>query len=370
MDDVVLAAVCDIDLEKARSAAERHKAGAYYGDAAEMLAGERLDFVDIATTMESHASLVGLAASCKLPAIVQKPLAPTFEDCVAIVEETRAACIPFMVHENTRFLKPVRKVREIIDSGAIGKPTWARVSFRTGHDIYGKQPYLAKVENFVILDLGVHMLDVARFLMGEASRLYCQTQSIKPGIRGEDMATMLPQHESGATSVVEASYASPIHPDPFPQLRVQVEGTDNSIYPLTEQSAGTYVADTLTLSATTQYRLRITTSEGQQYLSSYVQYKPTPPIDSVSWTYSSSGVQLYVNTHDPANATRYYQWEYGETWEYNSAEESTVQYDADTSPVMVILRPETNQTTRACPVQSSVATTPTVLAAKTTPIDG
>jgi hypothetical protein len=73
MDDVVLAAVCDIDLEKARSAAERHKAEAYYGDAAEMLAREQLDFVDIATTMESHASLVALAASRKLPTIVQKP---------------------------------------------------------------------------------------------------------------------------------------------------------------------------------------------------------------------------------------------------------------------------------------------------------
>ena len=134
-----------------------------------------------------------------------------------------------MVHENTRFLKPVRKTREVIDSGAIGKPTWARVSFRTGHDIYGKQPYLAKVDNFVILDLGVHMLDVARFLMGEATRLYCQTQSVKPGIRGEDMATILLQHESGATSVVECSYASPIHPDPFPQLTVQVEGTAGSL---------------------------------------------------------------------------------------------------------------------------------------------
>src|ERR1700748_1477516 len=62
MDDVVLAAVCDIHLEKARAAAGRHKAGAHYGDAAEMLARERLDFVDIATTMESHASLVALAA--------------------------------------------------------------------------------------------------------------------------------------------------------------------------------------------------------------------------------------------------------------------------------------------------------------------
>ena len=128
--------------------------------------------------------------------------------------------------------------------------------------------------------------------------------------------------------------------------KVQVEGTDNSVYPLTEQSPGTYVAGTPALNAATQYRLRITTSAGEQYLSSYVQYKPTPPIDSVSWVEgynNSSGVQIFVNTHDPANATRYYQWQYGETWEYNSAEESTVQYDADTSPVMVVLRPLTNQ---------------------------
>jgi predicted dehydrogenase len=212
MDDVVLASVCDIDVEKARSAAERHKAGAFYGDAGEMLAHERLDFVDIATTMESHAKLVGLAANRRLPTIVQKPLAPTFEDCVAIVERTRAAGIPFMVHENTRFLRPVRSIREIIDSGAIGKPTWARVSFRTGHDIYGKQPYLAKVENFVILDLGVHMLDVARFLMGEASRLYCQTQSIKPGIRGEDMATIVLHHEGARRASSRPAMQAPSIP--------------------------------------------------------------------------------------------------------------------------------------------------------------
>jgi predicted dehydrogenase len=76
--------------------------------------------------------------------------------------------------------------------------------------------YLAEADHFVILDLGVHMLDVVRFLMGEATRLYCQAQSVKPGIRGEDMATIVLEHASGATTVVECSYASPIHPDPFP----------------------------------------------------------------------------------------------------------------------------------------------------------
>jgi predicted dehydrogenase len=135
MDDVVLAAVCDLDIGKARSAASRHGASAAYSDAADMLDRENLNFVDIVTTMESHVKLVELAAARKLPTVVQKPLAPTWEDCISIVESCAAAGAPFMVHENTRFLKPVRKAREVIASGAIGRPTWARVSFRTAHDI-------------------------------------------------------------------------------------------------------------------------------------------------------------------------------------------------------------------------------------------
>jgi predicted dehydrogenase len=229
MDDVALAAVCDLDSEKARSAAERYSARAAYEDAAQMLDRETLDFVDIATRMESHVELVGLAAARKLPTIVQKPLAPSWAECVSVVEGCRSAGVPLMVHENTRFLTPIRKAREVIKSGRIGTPTWARVSFRTGHDIYGKQPYLAEVDHFVILDLGVHMLDVARFLMGEATRLYCQTQSVKTGICGEDMATIVLQHASGVTSVVECSYASQVHPDPFPQLALHIEGTAGSL---------------------------------------------------------------------------------------------------------------------------------------------
>lgn len=228
-EGVTLAAVCDLDADKARGAAARHGAGAAYADAAEMLRTEKLDLVDIATTMPSHAGLVGLVTGHGLPLIVQKPLAPSLEDCISIVETCRKAGVPMMVHENTRFLTPIRKAKAVIASGAIGLPTWARVSFRTGHDIYGKQPYLAREEKFVILDLGVHMLDVSRFLLGDASRLYTQVERIKPGIAGEDMATTMLRHEGGATSVVECSYASPIHPDPFPELTLQVEGTAGSL---------------------------------------------------------------------------------------------------------------------------------------------
>jgi hypothetical protein len=107
------------------------------------------------------------------------------------------------------------------------------------------------------------------------------------------------------------------------RAKVQVEGNDNSVYALAETDAGVYTADTLPLHPTAQYRLRIQTSNGESYLSDWTPYRSTPAIDSVNWTRDPSGVSIYVNTHDPANATRYYQWEFAETWQYNSAEFSS-----------------------------------------------
>jgi hypothetical protein len=109
--------------------------------------------------------------------------------------------------------------------------------------------------------------------------------------------------------------------------QLQVEGSDNSVYPLTEQGYGQYGVASLPLNIAVQYRLRISIPGGETYLSSFVPYKPTPPIDSVNWIYNSStGVTVYVNTHDPTNSTRYYQWTYDQTYEYHSAESSEFIY--------------------------------------------
>ena len=73
-----------------------------YDDAAAMLAGERLDAVDIATWRATHADLIRLAASHVLDVLCQKPLAPTFEAASAVADEV-AGRIRLMVHENRRF---------------------------------------------------------------------------------------------------------------------------------------------------------------------------------------------------------------------------------------------------------------------------
>ena len=126
---------------------------------------------------------------------------------------------------------------------------------------------------------------------------------------------------------------------------VEVEGSDNSSISLLDRGGGVYSsADTPMLNAGIRYRLRIHTTEGEDYLSDFVPFRSTPPIDSVNWVESSNGVNIYVNTHDPANATRYYEWNYDETWEYHSAEQSVEEYDTATG--QVIVRPPLSQVYR------------------------
>jgi hypothetical protein len=99
---------------------------------------------------------------------------------------------------------------------------------------------------------------------------------------------------------------------------VTVEGNDNTSYPLSGVGNGMYVAPALGLSSSVKYRLRVKTSNNEEYLSDYVQAKVTPPIDSITYTVENDGVQFYATTHDPTNATRYYRWDFQETWGYLS----------------------------------------------------
>jgi predicted dehydrogenase len=179
--------------------------------------------------MASHRKLVELAAAHGVPAIVQKPFAPAIDDCRAMVEACARAGVPLMVHENFRFQTPIMAVHEVLEQGAIGRPFFARISWRTGYDVYANQPYLALEERFIILDLVIHLLDVARFLFGEVRRLTCRTASIRPGIRGEDAATILLEHQDRVVCVVDATYQARQDPDPFPETLIEVDGSAGTL---------------------------------------------------------------------------------------------------------------------------------------------
>jgi hypothetical protein len=107
---------------------------------------------------------------------------------------------------------------------------------------------------------------------------------------------------------------------------VVVEGKDNSTRQLAMTGDGLYTSPDLGLVYNNEYRLRITTANGKEYVSEYVVARKTPVIDSVGFRQDEKGVQVYVNTHDDSNNTRYYRWEYDETWEIHSFYNSVFKY--------------------------------------------
>lgn len=117
--------------------------------------------------------------------------------------------------------------------------------------------------------------------------------------------------------------------------QVVVEGKDNTVRQLTMTSSGTYTSPNLNLVLNQEYRLRIITSNGKEYLSDYVVARKTPVIDSLGFRQEDEGVQVYVNTHDDSNNTRYYRWDFDETWEIKSYYYSTYKF---TGPETVVKR--------------------------------
>ncbi len=122
--------------------------------------------------------------------------------------------------------------------------------------------------------------------------------------------------------------------NPVTGATVSVESSQNNTWPLIGDGAGNYVSPGLNLSASLQYRLRIKTAEGSQYLSDFVPVKPTPPVDSIGYVVKNDGVHLYVNTHDPANNTHYYRWDYIETWQFHARYESEFVYDPNAKAIV------------------------------------
>ncbi len=229
LEGVEIVALCDADAERLDLSGKAFGISHLYSDAATMLAYERLDFVDIATTVNSHRVLVEMAAQAGVGVICQKPFAASLAEAHAMAACCARAGVPLMVHENFRWQTPILALRSALEERVIGQAFWGRVSFRSAYDVYSGQPYLATDERFIIQDLGIHILDIARCLFGDVAQLSATTRRVNPKIAGEDVATILSTHRNGITSVVDCSYATQLAQDPFPQTLVEIDGAEGTL---------------------------------------------------------------------------------------------------------------------------------------------
>src|SRR3569833_106289 len=108
--------------------------------------------------------------------------------------------------------------------------------------------------------------------------------------------------------------------------KVTVSDDQGTIYPLTEADSGRYTAAPVT-DASRKYHLNITTTDGKTYQSDLVPVSSTPTVDSVEYEVAANGINIYADTHDATNQTKYYRWDYTETYIWESFMDDPYEFD-------------------------------------------
>jgi D-apiose dehydrogenase len=204
-----LVAVCDANFGRAKQAVAATGARAYE-NASSMLENQSLDLLDIATPPDSHAILLGLALSHRLPTICQKPVAPSYEEARSLSERVRKGSTPVWIHENFRWMPWYLEMKSAIAAGQVG--VLHDVSFRLrpgdgqGPEAYlSRQPYFQTMPRFLVHETLIHLIDTFRFLMGDVVAVYAQLRRVNPVIKGEDAGYVLFRFASGATGLIDAN---------------------------------------------------------------------------------------------------------------------------------------------------------------------
>ena len=229
LEGVELVALYNRTKSKAEILAHQFNVPRVYDSVPELLKNEKLDFVDIITDVDTHALFTKLAAQKGVAVICQKPMAPKLSVAIKMVDVCKQSRVPFFIHENFRWQAPIRKMKELLDSNAIGKVFKSRVTFCSAFPVFDNQPFLAELDEFILTDVGSHILDICRFLFGEVKTLQCHTATVNPKIKGEDVANVFMKMKSGASCYAEMSYASILEYESFPQTFILVEGERGSI---------------------------------------------------------------------------------------------------------------------------------------------
>jgi predicted dehydrogenase len=168
-----------------------------------LFAAEELDFVDILTWPWQHREHCLMARASGLNVICQKPLCDDLGEARTLVGEFRGYPKLFSVHENHVFRPWFQRVQKLARENAFGTLHWVRLE---QHDrTLPPQRSNRESERGVLLQYGVHLVDMVRALLGPPERVSARLGHISPGIRGESVAQATFEY-SAATAVVDVAW--------------------------------------------------------------------------------------------------------------------------------------------------------------------
>ncbi len=199
-----LIGVYDINIETAKAWVARHGVGKVYESVDEMLADDDIDIVYLPTPPKFHKDYaIKVLEAGKIP-YVEKPMANTFEDCMAIIEKANEVGLPVYVAFYRRAMEKYIKIKEIAQSGVLGDIRYMQVKqIMTPEDSdYQKDnlPWRVRPETCLagkFMDMQVHVIDVLTFLFGKITEVNGVANNMAGLYEVEDTVSAAFKFESG-----------------------------------------------------------------------------------------------------------------------------------------------------------------------------
>jgi predicted dehydrogenase len=192
----------------AKDYAERHEVSRWYDDAVKLIQDPEVDAVYVATPPSSHKQYTLLSAEAGKPVYVEKPMALNFAECQEMITACQTAGVPLFVAYYRRALPRFLKIKELVDSGAIGDVRFVSVSL---YQPPGKEsldsvspPWRVVPEisgGGLFVDLASHTLDFLDFVFGPIVSVKGYTANQDGRYEAEDIVTGTFQFESGVQGV-------------------------------------------------------------------------------------------------------------------------------------------------------------------------
>ncbi len=234
-----LIAAVDVRPALAQAAAERWGARRWYSSVAEALADPEIQVADLCLPHHHHAPVAIQAAGAKKHVFVEKPIANTLEEADAMIAACRQHGVLLMVDQTKRYQNRHRTLKRLLDAGYIGEPVLVRAAYLQDITYAWEQMEPERLATYwkhdgVIAGIGIHVLDLLRWLIGEVSEVQAVATTsdlIDPARTTEDTGIVMLRFANGCVGEATVSYVlkDPRLASGWDVMPIEIFGRDGSI---------------------------------------------------------------------------------------------------------------------------------------------
>ena len=182
---------------------------------ADLFASGLVDAVTICTPNDCHYPQTVAACKAGIHVLCEKPMAATLDQATEMIEAAKEAKVVLQINQTVRYLADYQAIVSLVKKGAIGKPFHIRcirgsdgtpnVNWSPGADWFVQK----KHEGGLLVDIGIHMADMMRMVMGEADKVAGLVDTRLRDIDVPDNVNALYRYKNGGTGALELSWTMP-----------------------------------------------------------------------------------------------------------------------------------------------------------------